>query len=417
MFKIYAKYLSDSEIRTLCDDNNFITKMIKVEIALAKAESELGLIPIKAAKEIEQLSEQKIDVEKLATSTLEHGIPVIGLLKQLKEALSDTAKEYLHWGATSQDIVDSAQILVIKEILMVFENRIESIIIAFNSIGLKHQNTLMAGRTRNQQAAPISFNQKVQSWINPLIRHQQRLEELKPRLFNLQFAGSVGNMSAFDGQGELVAKKIGKELGLDYLGTWHSQRDNMAEFSSWIALMAGSLGKVANDFLLLSQTEVGELNENKNVGGASSTMPHKQNPVLSEAIVGLSNFIASLNIAVQQSLIHAQERDGKALVLEWMALPQMMIALGTMLKHMNTISENMEVYPERMIKNIENNFNLIFSEKVSLVLSKKYGRTEGRRLTNEICEKALNTKTSLNNILLQAYPNLKQEWKQIFNLK
>lgn len=415
MLETYSKYLSDSEVGTLCGDTNFIEKMVIFEFTLAKAESELGLIPVEAAEEIGRLSGKNINVDELAKSTLENGIPVIGLLKQLKQGLSDSAKEYLHWGTTSQDVVDSAQILVIKEVLVVFEERLQSIIGSLNSLVSQHQNTLMAGRTRNQQAAPISFGEKVESWSRPLNRHITRLNQLRPRLLNMQFAGAVGNLSVFNGLGEEVAKKMAKKLDLGYQGTWHSQRDSIAEFSGWMTLVASSLGKMANDILLLTQTEIGELLENGK-GGVSSAMPHKNNPILSEAIVGLSSWVNTLNGAVQQTMVHAHERDGKALILEWMALPQMMTTLGTILNHSRLIGENMVIDPERMKSNISNSLELIFSEKVSFVLAKKYGSTKGKQLTGKACKKALQTKTSLSKVLKESFPDLQEEWQQLFNL-
>ncbi|MFK7776257.1 MAG: lyase family protein [Saprospiraceae bacterium] len=327
---IYSQYLSDAEIQQLISEESCIKKMISVEIALAKVQAQQGIIPKSAAKEItNQLKDFSPSPDALAQGTLENGIPTIPLLALAKKELSENTQDYLHWGATSQDIIDTANVLMIKEVLKVFEKRLVKIISALKSLTKKHEQTYMVARTRTQQAVPISFGLKVNNWLQPLERHLERLEEMKPRLLVIQFGGAGGNLAALENKGWETAQLLAKKLKLNFAGVWHSQRDNIVEFSNWLALVAASFGKMAQDILLLAQTEIGEIIENKKGGGKSSTMPHKNNPVLSEAIVALFRFTNQLSGNNLQAMIHQNERDAAAWTLEWLALPQMIMSVGT----------------------------------------------------------------------------------------
>jgi 3-carboxy-cis,cis-muconate cycloisomerase len=405
-------YLKDLNIAVFISAKNHIQKMLIFEIALAKVQGELGIIPSEAAKAIsENLSKLNISPEQLEEGTLLNGIPTITLLEIAKKSLPDFAKDYLHFGATSQDAMDTAQVLLLKE---VSENIEKSLKILCKNLGLLIENegsTIMIGRTRTQQAVPILFGQKVANWANPLLRHLQRLQEIKPRLFVLQFGGAAGNLSALGENGNKISENLATELGLNNLNPWHNQRDNIAEFASWLAILSGILGKIGSDILVMAQTEIGEIIENGN-GGKSSTMPHKNNPVLSEALVVLARKNATLISIQMQSLVHASERDGTAWALEWDNLLEMVNNTGTALVHANIISKNLKINRLAIQKNLDLTNGLIFSEAATFILAKKILKSEAKIIIEKACERVVNEQKSLALILNEITADLEINWHE-----
>jgi 3-carboxy-cis,cis-muconate cycloisomerase len=409
---MYSLYLSNPETNKLCSQENFITKMLYFEVALAKAQGKLGIIPKKAADEIvEHVKKIAILPQFLAEGTLQNGIPTITLLNEVKKQLPQSAKDYLHFGATTQDVMDTAQVLMLKEVIQLFEKKILGILQNLEKHIETHAETPMIGRTRTQQAVPITFGVKVTTWAMPLLRHLERLKELKKRLLVVQFGGAAGNLSALGDKGILVGKLLAKELKVNFSVTWHTQRDNFAEFASWLALVSGTLGKMGQDILILSQTEIGEIIENAEGGGKSSTMPHKNNPVLSEALVSLSRQNAQLAALQLQSMVHSNERDGVAWSLEWQNLPTMMTNCGAALTHAFTISNNLKINELAMLRNIEKLNGLIFSEAASFILARYTSRNEAKKLVEKACAIVLSEGKNLAEVLQDLTPNLKIIWK------
>lgn len=410
MFSIYSKYLSDLETSTFVSDENFIRKMLDVEIALANSQAQLGIIPLKAAEEITLvLKDFCPHPQSLIDGTFINGIPTIPLLALAKKELSEESKNYLHWGATSQDIIDTAQILLIKEVLEVFQERLISILESLTKLSQRYQQTPTVARTRTQQAVPIIFSQKIENWWKPLERHIERLEQLKVRLLIVQLGGAGGNLMALGQKGEANAKLLAQMLSLGYAGVWHSQRDNLVEFSSWMGLLAGSIGKMAQDILLLSQTEIGEVSERAD-GGKSSTMPHKNNPVLSEAIVALSKYVGQLAGGNFQTLLHQHERDGASWALEWLTYPQMMISTGSILNHTLAISQNLSVHKKALKANFKKLKGLIFSEKASFILTKYKSRQEAKHIVSEACALVMAQDIHLAEALKILLPEIVIDW-------
>jgi 3-carboxy-cis,cis-muconate cycloisomerase len=403
-------YLKDPNIAKLTSAENHIQKMLVFEMALAKVQGDLGVIPKEAADAIsEHLKGLTISPEQLEEGTLLNGIPTITLLEIAKKSLTDFAKDYLHFGATSQDVMDTAQVLLLKEVSENIEISLKAI---SKNLGLLIENegsTVMIGRTRTQQAVPILFGQKIANWVNPLLRHLERLQEIKTRLFVLQFGGAAGNLSALGGKGSKISEKLAIELGLNNSNPWHNQRDNFAEFASWLAILSGLLGKIGADILVMAQTEIGEIIENGN-GGKSSTMPHKNNPILSEALVVLARKNAALISIQMQSLMHASERDGTAWALEWDNLPEMINNAGTALTHANTISKNLKINHLAIQKNLDLTNGLIFSEAATFILAQKIPKSEAKIIIEKACERVINEQKSLALILNEIMANLKIDW-------
>ncbi len=350
---MYSTYLADPEIARFCSPEQFIRQMVLVETALARVQGQLGIIPAEAAAVIAHiLPGLTILPASLTDGTYQNGVPTIPLLALLRQALPDAVRPYLHVGATSQDIMDTAQVLIIREVIVVLTAQINQLLNNLADWQACAGDVPMMGRTRTQQALPITFGQKLTSWSSPLVRHLTRLEQLKPRLLLVQLGGPVGNLAAFSNQGQAVAQALADALHLDYAAPWHTQRDGMAEFANWLGLLTGTLGKLGQDILIMGQTEIGELVENRAGGGKSSSMPHKNNPILSEALVMLARENAQFAAIQLQSLIHGNERDATAWMLEWENLPRMMSHAGTALRHATTITQTMDIRPDTMQANL-----------------------------------------------------------------
>lgn len=351
---MYSAYLSDPELASRCSEERFIAQMLAFEQGLARVQGRLGLIPAESATVIDRtLAVLTITPQSLAEGTAQNGVPTIPLLAQLRAALPDATKPHLHWGATSQDVMDTAQVLIIHDALALLETRMQTLLTNLGELQTRHGRLPLMGRTRTQQALPILFGQKIAAWQRPLERHVERLEQLKPRVLLIQLGGAVGDRAAFGEQGYALARALADELGLGYAPAWHTERDGLAEFTNWLALLTGTLGKLGQDVLLLGQTEVGEVVENVTGGGKSSSMPHKNNPVLSEALVALARQSAQYAALQLQSLVHGNERDATAWILEWENLPRMLLATGTALRHALTITGNMGVNEKEMNANLK----------------------------------------------------------------
>ena len=207
--------------------------------------------------------------------------------------------------------------------------------------------------TRGQQAIPITFGIKINAWLQPLQRQIERLKEIKQRVLVVQLGGAVGTLSGFGNKGKNLTTALAKELKLQPANPWHTQRDNFCEFTNWLAILTGILGKMGADILVMAQSEINEVVENAAGGGKSSAMPHKKNPVLSEALVALARMNATLQSQQLQSLVHVNERDATSWILEWNAIPQMLINAAASLNHALTISKGIKINTENMKKNVE----------------------------------------------------------------
>ena len=291
--------------------------MVTVEIALAAVEGRLGVIDAAAAAAIEaSLTGFAPDLDDLTRGTAAAGVPVPALVAQLRRQVGGEAASFVHWGATSQDILDTALVLQLREALALLARRLDAVIAALARLADEHRATPIIGRTRFQQAVPTTFGLKVAGWLAPLLRHRERLAELTPRLLVVQLGGAAGNLVAIGEHGVEVMEALAAELELGCPAMqWHSQRDGFGELASWLTLVTGSLGKLGQDVLLLAQNEVGEVREAE--GGGSSTMPQKSNPIRAEALVTLARRNATLVGGMHQAALHAHERDGAAWQLEW----------------------------------------------------------------------------------------------------
>ena len=387
---IFGPSFSDDEINALLTDAAYVRALVEVEIALARAEARVGVIPASAAAEIAKAQAANVKIAALAAGTLRSGFPIIALVQELRSQVSAEAAPYLHWGATTQDIMDTACVLQLRAAIQIFKSRLREIVRRLSELADRHRKTIVAGRTHSQQALPITFGLKVAAWLAPLVRHGQRLDEVSARLLVVQFGGAAGTLAALGDKGLAVARALADELKLAAAEMpWHAQRDTFVEFAGWLSLVTGSLGKMAQDVILMAQTEVGEVSESSEAGrGGSSTMPQKSNPITSELVVAAARMNAGLLAAVHNAQIQEHERATHGWQVEWLTLPQMMVLTGGALKHGLDLALNLRVDVDAMRGNIARANDLVLAEAAVFALADEITREEAEALVKKACAAA-----------------------------
>lgn len=387
---LFSPLFSDAEVAEQFSDTQLVRAMLEVESALAIVEGRLGVIPAEAADQIVDVAARmEVDFDRLRSEVKKSGVPVIDLVRQLRTQIEGDAADYVHWGVTSQDILDTANVLQIRTALEVLEFKLESVIRNLAQLADKHRHTIMAGRTHSQQALPITFGFKVAGWLAPLIRHRERLAEMRPRILVIQFGGAVGTLAALGTSGSQAQEDLAEELKLNLSHIpWHTQRDNMAELASWLSMLTGSLAKMAQDIILLAQSEVGELSESDDASrGGSSTMPQKNNPIVSELIITAARTNASLLASMHQAQIQEHERGTHGWQMEWLVLPQMFTLTAAALNKALFLSQSLVVDQARMRENIAASHGLMLAEAASYALAgASMGKASANQLVKEACQ-------------------------------
>ncbi len=401
---LYGGLFSDREIAALLDDRARLRAMLDVEAALARVQGQLGVIPPAAAARIAEIAEAlEIDPAALAPGTASAGVPTPALVAALRAAVGTAAAPYVHWGATSQDIMDTGLVLRLRDLLDKFDQRLAGVIQSLAALAEAHRGTVMAARTRAQQALPTTFGLKAAGWLAPLARHRERLAQLRPRLLVVQLGGAAGTLAALGTRGIEVMEALAGALDLAVPpAPWHAQRDGFAELAAWFALVTGGLGKIGEDLVLLAQSEVGEATPRG--GGSSSTLPQKTNPVVAEALVTLARFNAGLLAPATEALVQAQERGGAAWSLEWLTLPQMAAATGAALRLAAEALDGLVVDEARMAANLEASQGLILAEAASFALAEHMPRPEAQALVQAACAEAAQSGRHLMDVLAEKTP-------------
>ncbi len=302
-----------------------LAAMLKFESALAQAEAACGLISEQTALEItEGCQKFNPDIEALKVSTAQDGVVVPGLIRQLRSTLTGTAKEKLHFGATSQDVIDTAMVLRLQKILPLLRGSLQKIVARLEALDKSFGAKVLMARTRMQHAYETTVSHRLAEWRGPLQKALAKLDTLEADLLNVQFGGAIGTLDKLEERGAEVRSKLAALLGLgDPLGCWHTDRSSIQDLGSWLADVTTSLGKLGTDIALMSMNEVAEI-KTRGAGG-SSAMPHKQNPVKSEVLITLARFNATNISGLYQSAVHEFERSGSGWSLEWLMLPQMIM--------------------------------------------------------------------------------------------
>ena len=350
---------------------------------------------------------------QLACGYARDGISVPTLVKTLRGQLPENARSYLHWGATSQDIEDTALVLRLKEVTEIMQSRLEALVDLLKTLCRSHRHTLMLARTRYQSAAPTVFGLKVANWLAPLQRQQQRLHELLPRLLVIQFGGAVGTLAALGKRGFEVSLKLAQALSLGPSTVpWHTQRDNIVEFANWMAMTAGIIGKLGQDLLLMAQSEIAEISFANS--GKSSTMPQKSNPVTAETLVSLARYCSTQANSLQQAMVLSHERDGISMHLERLTLPNLICATASSLRLAGQSIETLQVNEDAMLANLESDNGMVLAEAASFELCKFISRQDAAELVIEACKNSTGSGVHMIDELSKL-SDLKIDWQQLKN--
>ncbi|CAN7168345.1 hypothetical protein ASC89_23530 [Devosia sp. Root413D1] len=331
MSRLLGALAGDPELEALLSDEVQLTAILRFEVALAQSEAEAGLIDEVAAQEIALAVEQFVpDWPGLLAGMARDGVVVPALLSQLRAALPASSRPALHWGATSQDAIDTALVLQLRDILPVLQSRIDTVRMQLASLVEQHGATAVMAHTRMQAALPFTVADKLRSWDEALARHRATLAALSPDLLVVQLGGPIGNRSSFEGQGDRVAEALASRLDLGAAPCWHTVRDRLIGLGARVAMLAGTLGKIGTDLALMAQSEVGAVT--LAAGGTSSAMSHKNNPVKAELLVALAHHTAGLSGTLTHAMLHENERSGAAWTLEWLTLPALLVSTGASLR-------------------------------------------------------------------------------------
>lgn len=394
-------------VREIFSDRGRLQGMLDFEAALARATARAGLIPGPAASPIESLCRAELfDVGALSRGAAAAGNPAIPMVKALTalvERRDHDAARFVHWGATSQDAMDTGLVLQLRSALELIDAGLVNLSDASAKIASQHKRTPVAGRTWMQQAAPVTFGLKAAGWLSAIERHRQRVKELRARALVLQFGGAAGTLAALGNRGLDVAAALAGELKLSLPDIpWHAQRDRMAEVATTLGLLVGSLGKIARDVALAMQTEIGEASEPAAPGrGGSSTLPHKRNPVSSAVVLAAAARVPALVSVMLAAMVQEQERGLGNWHAEWETLPEICMLAAGALGHMTLVMEGLETDARRMRQNLDATRGLIMAEAVSSALAPKLGRQAAHELVEAACVRAVEQGTSLRDVLEQ----------------
>ncbi len=403
--QIYRQLLGDDETARLFSDSAEIRAMLLVEGALARVQGALGLVPVEAASFIDRAArEVQIDPSALAAETAMNGVPVPALLAAFRKAAGAPEQmQYLHWGATSQDIMDTALALRLRRVLDLWEVRLDAVLGRLAALAETHADLPMAARSYGQVATPTSFGAVVAGWGWPLLGWRDGLLPLREAVLRVSLSGAAGTLGAMGPRGPEVRARLARELGLADPGrSWHSDRSGMAQLAGFLAGLAGSLGKIGEDLILLTQSGLAEVTLGR--GGASSTMPHKRNPVGPSALVALARQVVGMAPVLQGAALHRQQRDGAAWFTEWLTLPQICIATGRMLSLADEALADLAPDPSAMRRILEDGPGLIHAEALAFALAGQMSRPEAQEVVTDMCHEAAATGTSLATLAGRRFP-------------
>lgn len=367
------------EMRAVFDDLTLLQKWLDYEAALARAEASVGLISEAAAQQITRAAvAEKMDAEAIKRGVDRTVHPLVSVIWQLSHLCEGDAGRYVHWGATTQDVMDTALILQIKDAYPLFEGALERLMVALRTLAMDHRDTVMAGRTHGQQALPITFGFKVAVWLAEIQRHTERLAEGRPRVLVGEFGGAVGTLAGVAEQGLAIQARLMQELGLGIPPiAWHTARDGLTQFATTLCMITATLGKIAHEVIDLQKVEFGEVEEPFEMGKiGSSTMPQKRNPMLCEAILTLTRLTRAQASVAVDAMFHEHERDWSSVQMEWEYIPELCVMTHAAMTLTSRVLEGLHVYPEAMMRNLSAGGGLLMAERVMLALGEQIGRQD-----------------------------------------
>jgi 3-carboxy-cis,cis-muconate cycloisomerase len=407
---LFGDFFGTEAMREAFGEPALIRNCVTVEAAVARAQARLGIVPQEAAEAISKAAEvivegrEPLDMERLKRETATVGFPILPLVRQLSERAGEGGR-WLHWGATTQDIMDSAVVLQIRDGLALIEAELATLRGHLVALAKKHRDTPMPGRTFFQQALPVTFGYKAAVWLSSFDRHAVRLAEVKRRVLVAEFGGAVGTLASL-GSGDEALRTVGefaRELGLAEPGiTWHVARDTIAETVQFLALLGGSLAKIADDVMLMSATEFGEAAEPFEAGrGSSSTMPQKRNPISCGVIVAAARALRQQAGLALDAMVNSFERNAAAWHLEWIAVPEAFGYAAGALHQTVFLTGGLIVDAAGMQKNLDLTHGLIVAEAVMMGLAPVIGRNEAHDLVYDSCRAAIESNRPLYDVLLE----------------
>jgi 3-carboxy-cis,cis-muconate cycloisomerase len=388
-------------MREVFSDMSLIARYAEIEVALAKAEARCGVIPKDAAEEIaEKTDATRLDLDLLRRETDIVGYPILPLVHQLAKQCGEAGR-YVHWGATTQDIMDTGVVLQVREGLKIIEEDIAALRGILADLSRRYRDTPMAGRTHLQQALPVTFGYKTAIWLAMFDRHAERLAQLKPRVLVGEFAGAAGTLASLGDRGFDVQQALCEELGLGVpVATWHVARDGFAEVVNFLGLVTGSLGKIALDIMMMASTEFAEVYEPFVKGrGASSTMPQKRNPISSELMLASCKAVRQHAGLMLDAMVQDFERATGPWHAEWMAIPESFVLTAGALHQAKFALGGLIVDEKRMAENLDISRGLIVAEAVMMGLAPQLGRQDAHDVVYDACRLANEKGISLADAL------------------
>jgi 3-carboxy-cis,cis-muconate cycloisomerase len=398
---IFQHMFGTQSMSDLFSDRSLVRKYLAVEGALARAQAKVGVVPVEAARVIsDAASTIDVDEARLRADTEIVGYPILPLVRQLAAAAGEAGR-YVHWGATTQDIMDCATVLQVREALELIDGEMIQLQHNLSALARAHRNTPMAGRTHLQQALPVTFGYKAAVWLSGIDRHRDRLAQLKPRVLVGSFGGAAGTLASLGESGLAVHDALCDELGLGRAPiTWHVARDALAEAVAFLGLLTGSLAKIATDIMLMMSTEFGEVAEPFVEGrGASSTMPQKRNPISCELIVANARAVRQKVGLMLDAMASDFERATGPWHLEWMAIPESFSYAAGACRQANFMLAGLYVDTERMRKNLDMTSGLIVAEAVMMAAAPAIGRQRAHDVVYDACRVALDGGERLADVL------------------
>ncbi|MEH2625898.1 3-carboxy-cis,cis-muconate cycloisomerase [Bradyrhizobium sp. AZCC 1719] len=404
---LLAPMLSSAAMRAACDDMASLQNMLDFEAALARAEAAAGVIPASAADPIASACRaESFDIAALAEAATKAGNLAIPLVKALTANVAKSnaaAARYVHWGATSQDVIDTAAMLGLRAGIDALLADVNRAIAGFAGLARQHRHTPVVARTWLQHALPMPFGLKLAEYAAALHRSKLRLQRARSEALALQFGGAAGTLAALGDKGLAVAEKLAEELKLPLPDApWHTHRDRIAEAASVLAIIAGTCGKIARDVSLMMQTDVGEAFEPSGEGrGGSSTMPHKRNPVAAASALAAATQAPNLAATIFAAQVQDHERSAGPWHAEWPTLPTLLLVTSGALAAVVDIAEGLEVDAARMRANLDATDGLIMAEAVAMALAEKIGKSDAHHLVEAASRKAVKDKKHLRDVLLE----------------
>ncbi|GGL51352.1 lyase family protein [Wenxinia marina] len=404
---IYRDLVLDRETAALFTDSAEVRAMMIVEGALAKAQGAVGLIPEVSARAIHRASlELQLDPGGLSAETGRSAVPVPALVAAFREAMQAPEHgAWIHYGATSQDIVDTALALRLRQALAIWEGRLRALAAALGRLAEAHAETPMAARTYGQVATVTSFGAVVAGWGAPLLDLLDELPAVRDGVTRVSLSGAAGTLSAMGDTGPEVRARLAEGLGLSDPGrSWHTDRGGIARLAGWMTRGTGAMGKMGEDLILLTQSGFGEVR--LPAAGGSSTMPQKQNPVMPSLLVTLARVGAALEGVVQGAVLHRQQRDGAAWIAEWFVLPQLCLGFGRALQVAQDLAEGVAPDADAMAARIDDGTGLIFAEALSFALAKAMPRPDAQAAVKAMCKDVAAGAGSLPDLARARWPDL-----------